>query len=98
MDWKRNKTVGIIAVIVLIVAIVVIATLMKPSEAGYGKLTFVCESSGQTFEVSLAPGSRDADNYANVQSQTPYKCKFDDKNDAYLARQNPETGKWEKMP
>ncbi len=56
---------------------------------------FICESTGDTFTVDL---NKSANAAYLVEGGEAAPCKFDDKNDAYLAIQDEATGKWRKAP
>lgn len=94
MDWKKNKKVGLIAVVLIIVAIGVIVAVATYKGASGQVATFICEDSGRTFTVDLGPGNPDRGQYM-VAPMEAVPCIYDSKKDAYLAEKD-ATGKWGK--
>ncbi len=93
MDWKKNTSVGVVAAILVVVAVAFVIWYATRPGAPLEVRTFICESSGKTFDVTLDPKDLSNEEYASAGRGNPVTCKFDGKKDAYLAEKD-ASGKW----
>ena len=95
MDWKSSKIAGVIAAVVLIIALVfIVKYVTRPAAGDYA--TFICESTGDTFRIAIDPDNQEYFEKYDVDEGVAAPCKICGKNDAYLARKD-ASGKWSKL-
>ena len=95
MRWKENKAVGAIAVVLAIVGVALVVYFVTSEGELKSMRTFICESTGKTFEVDIAP--MENIKWLEVAPGQAAPCEFDDEDDAYQAEKDKETGEWRKM-
>lgn len=95
--WKQNRAIGIIAALLVVIAAVFMIQWSQTQSQRGTPLHFLCESTGRTFTVYAGPDNDEyVEHYVGSTAGTPMPCRFDDNEDAYLARQN-EDGQWIKQ-
>ena len=94
-EWRHSKAVGLLATALVIASVALIVWFLSPKKQKGLDATFICESTGKTFDVEIMPGDEATMAY-QVAPGRAVPCKFDEKRDAYDAFRDPATGKWRK--
>lgn len=95
--WKRNKAIGIIAALLVVAAAAYMIQWSRTQSQRGTPLDFLCESTGRDFTVYADPDNEEyIEHYIGTGPGRAMPCRFDDKEDAYLAIQN-EDGQWVKQ-
>jgi hypothetical protein len=93
--WKRSTATGIVAALLIVASILVIGWFLKREKPKGVEMTFICEPSGQTFNVEVIAGDPASSAY-EVDPEIAVPCKLDGKQDAYMAWQD-DSGRWRKL-
>lgn len=98
MDWRHNQWIGVIAAVAVVVGIVGVFIYLTRTSASrdFGGITFMCESTQQTFNVS----DRELDSmdgvtkWGSLDQVDGFACKNCDKQDAVKVYWCPTCQKW----